>query len=91
MAEKLCVHVKTGLEPRCFDFESVGSKGKVYYESYFYIVAMGTKRMESGTEEDLVLDVPQGKAVIITNKVILNNIYYYYYYKSTGTIWQIMV
>ena len=75
MAEKLCVHVKTGIEPRCFDFESVGSKGKVYYESYFYIVAMGTREtfgIESISEEDLVLDVPQGKAVILTKKVLIH-------------------
>ena len=45
----------------------------MYYESYFYIVATGTatRRSEMGVviEEELVLDVPQGKAVILTKKV----------------------
>lgn len=65
--------MKTSSEPRYFDLETVGSKGKVYYESYFYIVATGTatRRSEKGVviEEELVLDVPQGKAVILTKKV----------------------
>lgn len=73
LPEKLCVHVKTGSESRCFDMETVGSKGKVYYESYFYIVAMETRQSLSGAgslTEPLVLDVPQGKAVLLNRKVI---------------------
>ena len=66
LPEKLCIHISGISEPRQFDLNNFGPQGKVYYESYFYIVAM-----ETGTQinEELVLDVPQGKAVILTKKV----------------------
>ena len=73
LKEKLCLRVKAGSEPRCFDLESFGTKGKVYYESYFYIVAMGTrKELPVGVvdRDEFVLDVPQGKAVILSRKVV---------------------
>lgn len=41
LPECLCVEVKGGEELR-FDLETFGPKGKVYYESYFYIVACAT-------------------------------------------------
>ena len=54
-----------------FDLNSFSDQGKVYYESYFYIVATTTTTSSGGTkeQEEFVLDVPQGTAVILTKKV----------------------
>uniref|UniRef100_A0A1X7TNH4 Vacuolar protein sorting-associated protein 13 VPS13 adaptor binding domain-containing protein n=1 Tax=Amphimedon queenslandica TaxID=400682 RepID=A0A1X7TNH4_AMPQE len=74
LPEKLCLHIKDVSEPRPFDLSSFGPQGKVYYESYFYIVAMDTKTDQSHLPEshrlegELVLDVPQGRAVLLTRK-----------------------
>ena len=70
LTEKLCVQLKNGSESRQFDLGAFGSQGKVYYESYFYIVATETND-QSENQKSLVLDVPQGKAVILTRKVSL--------------------
>lgn len=75
LPEVLCLHVKEVSEPRPFDLSNFGPQGKVYYENYFYIVAMETKTDQSHLPEsqrlegELVLDVPQGRAVILTRKV----------------------
>lgn len=75
--ERLCIHIKGVSEPRQFNLSTFGPQGKVYYESYFYIVAVGTKTDQSHLPEsqqingELVLDVPQGRAVLLTRKVII--------------------
>lgn len=75
LPERLCLHIKDVSEPRPFELSSFGPQGKLYYESYFYIVAMDTKTDQSHLPEshrlegELVLDVPQGRAVILTRKV----------------------
>lgn len=68
--ELLCLQVKGVSEEKQFDLNLFTDQGKVYYESYFHIVAAPTS--ERGClkgREEYVLDVPQGKAVILTNKV----------------------
>lgn len=42
LPKKLCVHVKGSRESQELDFETFGSRGKLYYESYFYITAADT-------------------------------------------------
>ena len=77
LPEKLYVQIKGGSEARQFDLNTFGHQGKVYYESFFYIVAVQSTTIdqsdlpESQREAELVLDVPQGTAVILTKKVIL--------------------
>lgn len=65
----LCVSVK-GSEVKEYDLNTFCEQDKLHYESYFYIVAMPTNT-EVGTPkgEEFVLDVPQGRAVILTRKV----------------------
>ena len=77
LPERLYVQIKGGSEARQFDLNTFGHQGKVYYESFFYIVAMQSTATdqsdlpESQRGVELVLDVPQGTAVILTRKVIL--------------------
>ena len=40
--EKLCVQVKGSQDSKEFDFESFGTRGKLYYERYCYIAAAAT-------------------------------------------------
>ena len=42
LPKKLCVHVKGSRESQELDFKMFGSRGKLYYESYFYIMAADT-------------------------------------------------
>ena len=61
-------------EEREFDLERLGERGMLYYERYFYIAASATFLRGSWPDEeemmrDLVLDVPQGTAVILKKKV----------------------
>ena len=71
--EKLSLVVKGGRESRQFDLRSFGPQGKLYYESYFCLVIkkeeqVDLTRRQSGVVE-FALDVPQGRAVILTKKV----------------------
>ena len=70
--EVLCLQVKGVSEVKEFDLNSFSDQGKVYYESYFHIVAASRSGGESGSRrlDEFVLDVPQGRAVILTRKVI---------------------
>lgn len=65
-------------EEREFDLERLGERGMLYYERYFYIAASATfsdkgqslmAAKEGDTARELVLDVPQGTAVILQRKV----------------------
>ena len=66
-------------EEREFDLERLGERGMLYYERYFYIAASATFLRGSSWPDDrdeeeeeatrLVLDVPQGTAVILMKKV----------------------
>ena len=66
-------------EVKEFDMESFGERGKLYYESYFYIAALATfpdggsglavSHTHQSPGNELVLDVPQGTAVIFQRKV----------------------
>lgn len=73
LPERLCVLVKGGNEPRQFDLDSFGPQGKVYYESYFCMVIKEEGENDSPQRQlakvEFALDVPQGKAVILTKKV----------------------
>ncbi len=60
------MQVKGVNEIKEFDFNTFGSRGKLYYESYFYVCAVGGVM---GDSPQLVLDVPQGTAVIFQKKV----------------------
>ena len=40
--KKLCLQVKGSRESQELDFETFGARGKLYYESYFYIAAAAT-------------------------------------------------
>ena len=42
LPKKLCVNVKRSRDSQELDFETFGSRGKLYYESYFYITAADT-------------------------------------------------
>ena len=78
--EKLSLLVKGAREARQFDLRSFGPQGKLYYESYFCLVI---KRDEERTglpqrQSEMVefaLDVPQGKAIILTKKVCVHTCY----------------
>ena len=65
-------------EVKEFDMESFGERGKLYYERYFYIAASATfpgrgrdllPSNQTMSASELVLDVPQGTAVIFQRKV----------------------
>lgn len=76
LKEVICLQVKGVDEIKEFDFNTFGTRGKLYYESYFYVCAVGTCSPidRGGTQEarssELVLDVPQGTAVIFQKKVV---------------------
>lgn len=66
-------------EEKEFDLESFGERGRLYYERYFYIAASATfpgrgcgplLGNQGGPASELVLDVPQGTAVIFWRKVM---------------------
>ena len=42
LPKKLSVQVKGSRESQELDFETFGARGKLYYESYFYITAADT-------------------------------------------------
>ena len=67
--ELLCLQVKGVSEVKEFDLNSFSDQGKVYYESYFHIVATTSSSNGTKEQEQFVLDVPQGRAVILTRKV----------------------
>ena len=61
-----------------FDLETFEERGKLYYERYFYIAASATfpgrrcgllPGTQEGPPSELVLDVPQGTAVIFQKRV----------------------
>ena len=85
LGEVLCLQVKGVDEIKEFDFNTFGPRGKLYYESYFYVCAVGTGdgdgRRGAGHSQ-LVLDVPQGTAVIFQRKVRCR-IYYSGYFEGT--------
>ena len=75
LPERLCLQVQGNQEVKEFDLESFGERGKLYYERYFYIAASATfpglsPGDESLPSSQLVLDVPQGTAVIFQRKVM---------------------
>ena len=83
LPEVMCLQVKGVDELKEFDFNTFGTRGKLYYESYFYVSAVSTfpegvnetvspglpYQRRSGESKELVLDVPQGTAVIFKKKV----------------------
>lgn len=71
LPEVLCVQVKGVNEIKEFEFNTFGTRGKLYYESYFYVCA-GGGGVRGGESPQLVLDVPQGTAVIFQQKVLSN-------------------
>ena len=40
--EKLCIQPASTAKSKEFDFDSFGPRGKLYYDSYFYIAAVAT-------------------------------------------------
>ena len=89
LPETMCLQIKGVDDFKEFDFNTFGTRGKLYYESYFYVSAIGTFSEERGgpvvqsrlspsfstthqrkstVHQELVLDVPQGTAVIFQRK-----------------------
>lgn len=46
--EKICLQPASTTKSKEFDFESFGPRGKLYYDSYFYIAAVATFPKDTG-------------------------------------------